>query len=586
MKRYISGILVLLTVLNAPKTYAQDETKPKEKKKFKLEKPKLNVREKLGDITGNLMTSKTADISVTAPMVTLITGIYSKDTKTSESKYFPDDSQEGDHMMAITFMKNDGFGMYKIEGEVSVDGTQAEYPGLGSYMYNFDKPVDGPKTMKVKTESGQEASFTIEPLPTIEILSINGDNTFPIIDLKEDLKIKFTHPEGAEGTNVKVGLLTDVAGARAWNFFAEFKSTADEVTIPSESFSNLEISGQLNAGQVNRGTTYLVVMRERVIQESELKEGQVTGPVQGTVLKAQSYGVKGVLVKGKQENGVIAEVKFAGRIKDELSYAISKPNATKGIPFSKASRFGLVSMSIDGKTFKKETESGSNTYYSGGSQYTATWTRTTTYTFPQLPNGHWDAVMDAFYQKFTAMSESDLSVEYIPVDSVTGSPKYQGFYALQEQNSSEEIKRTYKNTLSLTPINFGQFWANRSSSQTGDTPDMLLMKDLNVDGLVSLNITFDVGANENDQVVLLPKVSFSIKGRDETRDNKSGTYADGFIQFQRGVPFSEEKLKNDPNYLVEVLNIDEMVAGIRYMIQALIVKEKELGFEEIWSIGQ
>ena len=226
--------------------------------------------------------------------------------------------------------------------------------------------------MNIKTETGGEASFKVDPVPGVEIISINGDNTFPIVDLTEDLKIKFTHPAGAEGTNVKVGLLTDVAGARAWNFFAEFKSTSEEVTIPKESFSNLEISGKMNAGQVNRGLTYMVVMREKITEQSELPEGAITGDVSGVTFKAQSYGTKGVLVKGKQENGVIAEVKFAGRIKDELSYSIAKPNATKGIPFSRASRFGLVSLSIDGKTYKKETESGTGTHSSGGSIYTTT----------------------------------------------------------------------------------------------------------------------------------------------------------------------------------------------------------------------
>ena len=104
--------------------------------------------------------------------------------------------------------------------------------------------------------------------------------------------------------------------------------------------------------------------------------------------------------------------------------------------------------------------------------------------------------------------------------------------------------------------------------------------------LLVLNITFEVGADANDKVVLLPKVYFSIKGRDEKRDNKSGTYADGFIQFQQGVPFNSDKLKSDPNYLTEILNVEKVVAGIEYMIVALQTKEKELGFEEIWSIGE
>ena len=131
----------------------------KEEKKFKLEMPKMNLREKIGDMAGNLMTAKTADLSLVAPMVTLVTGMYSKETGTSESNYFPDNMQEGDHLMAITFMKNAGMGMYKILGDVTVEGQETEYPGLGSYMYTFDKPIDCTKNFEHQNRNWWRSKF-------------------------------------------------------------------------------------------------------------------------------------------------------------------------------------------------------------------------------------------------------------------------------------------------------------------------------------------------------------------------------------------------------------------------------------------
>ena len=50
--------------------------------------------------------------------------------------------------------------------------------------------------------------------------------------------------------------------------------------------------------------------------------------------------------------------------------------------------------------------------------------------------------------------------------------------------------------------------------------------------------------------------------------------------------YNEERIKSDPNYLAEILNAEEIMANITYMLQNLQRKEQELGFEKIWSIGE
>jgi len=546
----------------------------------------LRLREKMGGLAGNLMTGKTDDLSVTSPMVILTTGIYDPATNTSESNYFPKGTEDGSHIMSITFMKNEGTGMFKVSGDVKIDGQESDYVGLGSYGYVFDKPVTGDKTITVQTETGDKASYTLSPVPEIEIISINGDSLFPIVDLTEDMKIKVTNPKGSEGTVVKIGLLSMAAGAKIINYFAEYKATGKEILIPKESFSNLEISGALNTGQVDKGQTYLIVTREKVLQASEIDPKNISGTAVKPTFKSQAYGSKQVVVKGKQENGVITEVKFSGKYKDNLAYSVYKPNARAGIPFSRASKFGLASLSISGRTYKKETEKGSSTSYGIGTSYTTTWTRTTTYKFPQLPEQYWEGVMDAFYKKFTASMKQSLSIDFANVDEVTAASNYKNLFQGNEYNNEKGVSKSYRNTLFTTPNSFAELWANRSSSKSEESATNMMMKELGLDGLVSIQITFDVGANENNEIVLLPQVHFSMKGMDETNQNKPGTYADGFITFKKGVPFSEEKLKNDPNYLIGILNIDSMVETIKFMLLNLKQKEVTLGFDKIWSIGE
>lgn len=579
MKNYsLIALALLLTI-----SICGQET---EKKKFQFKKPNLKLREKLGDLAGNAMTGKTDDLFLTAPVVTLTTGIYSPETKTSETKYFPENVVEGDQMISITFMKNSGMGLMQIKGDVNYIDEPMEYVGLGSYMHVFDKPVDGPRSINVSTESGQKAAYTLFPVPTIEIIEVNGDATFPIVDLTEDLRLKVTHSPEAEGTVVKVGIIADIAGARAVNYFAEFKATDKEIIIPRESFSNLEYSGKLNTGQLDKGLTYIVVTREKILEESEIDANNRTGNASGVKFQSQSHGSKQILVKGKQENGVITEVKFSGRFKDKLSYAVSKPNARRGLPLSRASKFGLASLTLNGKTYKKEVVKGSNNFYSGGTTYTRTWTRTTTYTFPQLPDAYWENVMGIFYTKLQGMLNENFTVQFENVDNVTASSNYAQLFDGVEYNTSEGISKSYKNTKLMTPTSFSQAWLNRSSSKSAETPAYMLMKELAIDGLVSFNINFDIGANKDDKIVLLPTVSFSIRGVDETKEFKEGTYAEGYITYQEGIPFSTEKLEKDPNYLAEILSCDRVIDNLRFMLVTLQQKEIELGFEKIWSIGE
>jgi hypothetical protein len=375
-------------------------------------------------------------------------------------------------------------------------------------------------------------------------------------------------------------------GARAWNYFAEFKSTDKEILIPKESFSNLEISGALNAGQVNRGLSYIVVMREKVLEASEIPATAVTGSSIKPKFQSTAYGTKQVLIKGKQEEGVIAEVKFSGKYKDKLAYSIHKPNATTGIPFSRASKIGLATLVIQGQTYKRESNTGSSSWSVGNTRYTSSWTQTTTYKFPQLPDSYWDKAMDNFYISFKKMMSNQFSVGFADVEQITASPIYESMFGLQETNTSVEIARSYKGTKFTSPQTFGQMWSNRSSSVSSENPNMMLMKEQEIDGLVGLEINFDIGSNKEGNVVLLPTVTFTIKGRDETKNNKPGTYADGFIKFKDGIPFDADRLKSDPSYLTEILSVPKMIAGLEFMLLELRKKEVELGFDKIWSIGE
>ncbi len=583
-KKYSMSKKIILTlfILASFSAFAQKEKKEKEENTTKK-----TFGEKLGDFAGNLMVAKTDALDNVALTINVVNGVYDMRTKTSETKYYPEGTTEGDNGVSVSFFKNGGIGLYKLKGEVLCDGKPMEYLGIGSYSYVFKEPWSGTKTISIKTESGDVAEFIVGPVPEIEIVSMNNDKILPIIDLAEDLTLEYTNPAGTEGTEVNAGLLTDIMGARAFNNFANFPAKNNKVTIPKEAFSNLTIAGDLNAGQVNKGANWFCLERVKKTEKSALGPEQKPGDLPAVTIISKSYSSWPVIVKGRQEEGVLTQLDFSGKYSDDkIGFEVHKPNAQTGIPLSRASKFGLVSLTLNGSLYYEKTTSSSNSWDIGNTRYTQTTTYTTILEFPQLPDEHWDNMLDAFYQKLTPVFKNKFNVDFIDVEKVKAASGYTTLFVDDAINSDTKIARTYKGTKRSSPKKLGEFFKTLSSSQSTETPTNKMMRELGVDGLVSAEINMRIAADKEKHIVLIPSINFSIRGIDETKGNRNGTYAEGTITFRNGIPFNEEMVKADPQSLAKVCNVDQMVACLEYVLTNLQAKEVAMGFDKIWSIGE
>ncbi|MCG3165934.1 MAG: hypothetical protein POELPBGB_01709 [Bacteroidia bacterium] len=578
MKKILFSFLILLSFTAFAQKEKEDKAENKKNKTF---------GEKIGDFAGNLLTAKTDALDNCALTINVINGMYDMRTKTSETKYMPEGSTEGDNAISLSFFKNGGTGLYKLKGEVFCDGKPMEYLGVGSYVIAFKEPWIGTKKITIKTETGDEAEFIVGPIPDIEINSVNNDKILPIIDLAEDMTMEYTNPEGTEGTEVNVGLLTDIMGVRAFNNFANFPAKNNKVTIPKEAFSNLTISGAMNAGQVNKGANWLCAERVKKTEKSALGPEQKPGDLPAVTIMQKSYSTWPVIVKGKQEDGILTQLNFSGKFnEDKIGFEVHKPNAQTGIPFSRASKFGLISLTLKGSLYHKETNTSSSSWTVGNTRYTQTTTTTTILEFPQLPDEHWDNMLATFYQKLTPVFKNKFNVDFVDVEKVTAASGYNTLFSDDEINTYTKIARTYKNTKRSNPRRLGEFFKTLSSSQSSETPMNKMMRELGVDGLVSAEIDLQIGADENNHVVLLPRINFSIRGIDETKGNRNGTYAEGTINFRKGIPFNGDIVRADVNSLAKVCNVDQMVACLEYVLTNLQAKEVAMGYDKIWSIGE
>jgi hypothetical protein len=575
-------VIILVALLSLNAVSAQEK-----KSKFSIKKPEFKIGEKIGNLVGNMMTSTAKELDAVVAKTYVISGTYPPEINTSESKLFPKGTIEGDYIVGVSFLKGEGMGLYKIDGTVTCDGQAMEYIGLGSYLTVFRAAFKTPKEIKIKTVSGDEAGFSLTPISKVGIVSVNNEKTLPIINLDKDIKLTYTNPPGSKGTRIRVSLITDVVGARALNRFASFEAGNEgevTVTIPKESLSNPEIAGSVKGvGNYNKGENFLIVERELITERDKMSAPQNVGDLQTAEIKANSYASIPVIVKGNQAESVYASIKVNKQDKNGIGYTFYKPNANSGIPFTKGSKFGLTSFTLEGNTYRTESHTGERSGYNNTRIITTT---TTTYQFPQLAASQWEYVMDKTYNALVKFMKSEYNIDFVPVKTITGNSNYTTLFPAEEDNTKEIIRTSYKGTQRANAKSISEIIKSTNSNLTTDNSMVNMMKETDVDGLVSMHLSFQIAANSDGKVILIPSLTMNITGRDESNNNKQGTYATAYIVNTTGNPFNGDMVKTNPESLAKACSTDEMIAALIDGIRELRMKEVELGYDKIWNIGK
>ncbi|WOK06453.1 hypothetical protein RT717_25595 [Imperialibacter roseus] len=539
------------------------------------EKRGLKLGEKIGKLTAKLMTSKTSNLGEAAVLVHHINGMHTMEARISGQEVYPEDFREGDVAVAIFFSKAEGLGMLNIDGSVTSEGKELTSTGLGYYMIELEPGDLSPKTVNVETVTGDKASFTIKPVPSVKILSVNGSTSNAQIDLSKDIELVLENGSGHERSLLNVALVTDVAGARGFNYFASFKST-DKVIIPKEAFSNPTISGSVNGvGNYNQGENYLIV--ERYVQAPTDKQSTAAAELQ-----SRAYGSMKVNVSGKQQESVYGSTSVKGKIDNPagvLNFAASKPNAATGAPFSQGSKFAVSSLSVRGVLFKQEVDES----VSYGYNTKITTTTTTTYQFPKLPDAFWDQLLSNMYADIVTMFREEFDIEMVPTEKLTASSYYKEFYPVKEKNTDELIVKTYKNTVNMQPTKVADIFGSISTNLTSDRPIINLMKDADVDGLINVQMDLQIAGDDNGKIILVPRLNFFIQGREETYTNKDVQYGSGWVAASDGKPFSESEF-NDINALNSIVRKDDMMNALKDAMTRLREAEIERGYDKIWAL--
>lgn len=519
------------------------------------------------------ITETTTSLKSIACSAYYVNNLYPKNVGTTSVEIMGDKWIEGSNSLTVTMAKKQGIGSYKLDGEVLADNEPLSYVLGGSYAKIYDSQNLSPKKIEIKSKSGEQAFISVDAPKPFNLISVNGKNTSAEVDLNKDLFLEFDNFKNLDkNERIKVSFLMDVLGVKEFVDIGVFKPTK-LLRIPSAAFKNLSVSASTSGvAELKPGKNFVRVERYNLKKDRILGFGATqavsmawqTMPVN---LLGESIQNKGIEVRGE-----------IGKTDSEnyMNYYLYTPNAFYTKPFSKAKKFALYSLNVRGLLKNVQTNTSTNEV----NNIKTTTTTTITRQFPKLPDAYWDQLMNNSYKDITKILK-DLNIELIPIQKVLGSREYSFIEEVNEVNTEREIIKKYKNTKAIMPVSFDKMINNISSTFANDRPEVRLIDELGVDGLIGVAIDLVIDKN-SELIKLVPRMSVRMIGGTNGYNVGPLSYGTGMIS-GNGTSFSESEF-NNINALNRITRKDDMMKLFNKSIKDLIKKEKENGYESIWSL--
>ncbi len=536
------------------------------------------VMKTTGTLAGKLLTQKTADLSKASVQVQFVRNVYPAAVNSIEVEYLGKDWQDGGNMVTINFLKREGIGMYAIDGQVFIDGSEVPHLANGFYGKWTGREDFTPKMIRVVTSSGQEAEFLVTPPPPIRIVSVNGQKDTADVNLNSPLTLELESPQADSRTEFSVSLLSNIMNIRTFIESGIFKYK-NKIIIPAALWKN-SMSPVPPVG----GESWLRIERFNV--NTAIIKGVGATQVVGTAIDCVPVRVTGELEETRfgtvDEQGLTVSETIKNKT-GEMNIEFSKPNAFLGRPMNSGKKFAVASFTVRATRLQQSrTSSSSNTTYTSTHKITTTTTTTTTRTFPTLPDAYWDELVARLYKDFESILQENYNITLIPVEQVVQAPSYASLEPITDQISMVEVEKSYKNTKNLIPTTFSAIVKNISSTFASDRIDARLLRELDVDGLIAVTIDLEMPWEEFS---LSPRLSIRISGAPNGYKAGPTIYLQGLVS-GNGLPLDEAKMdaKYLMNLLPNVIRQKDLMSALNRGFKAMAEREKSMDYTTLWSL--
>ncbi len=516
------------------------------------------------------MMVKTGDLGAVVPMVAASSNLYPTALGTVDMSFFNGWISNGS-LYTVFFSQKNKSGWAKIDGEVTVDGTPADYVSTGVYVA-FNRDNTRPANIAVTTKTGQKTAFTINPSKyPFKIVAINGQKGDNIpLDLTKDAVIELQHAPGSENMQLHAKIAISILGLKTFYDLGYFKG-GNKITIPAAAFRNVNI-GPGSTPMLSYKNSYLSI--DRVESKKTTNNSGVYGPISYMAITQDGRSIevtkepelnKGLTVKGtdKLANG-------------NVDYNFYKAHAFASRPFEHIRKLGVMSFSIRGTTYVDGRSSRSSSSYSvGGTTYTTTTTTHTWAQFPNVPDDVWAAALASLYTDFTGAVQHELKAPLLPIEQITATPAYQHISAFSkdDETTSVSFSHSYKNSKLISafiPISEG-FGENSA--------DAKIIRESGANAL--MKFTFDLQiAIEKGRPVMVPKLAFEITG-----ENNGAFYGTKYCSATisgKGVRYPKNITAAD---IKEIVRQSDLLAVFRKGLQEIKTAEVQNGdYSLLWDL--
>ena len=484
--------------------------------------------------------------------------------------------------VSVVFFNNEGIGLTDTDGDVKVDGQKLEEAGLGTYFQGFPAAKRGNKKVEITSSSGDKVEINFEPLPSLEILTVNGKKKDEdiIIDGTEDVVIELKNGDVDKNSQLFVEIIISAMSIKAQTHLFITDAT-NRLVIPRESFTNFE---QSPLPIIDKNTLSVSRVQQEIIYDTE------AGPIQ----KITSYSdfvpvlLKGDIVGGNVLTNTLSKdknTKVNGKFKTiegEYNFQINKENAFKFPPIDRMKKVGVASFVVRGNLFQERTTVSKKTDFNANTITTTT--TTIKKWFPELSDASWQKFADKMYDKFVQQLKKDLNVEVIATNKMVNSNLYKEMKPILDTVTKTFVEKGAYGTKRF--VNTGEFDSFKDLRVvfTDDSLNQKLMNELGLDGLVAVTIDLDFdldseGLNPNIKIVsFAPNVSYRMPG----------VYF-GLDANTKAKPLKDtnkyNKLTGGPEDVIyQIMKADDFFNAFSLAIKEIKKGEKENpAYEKIWK---
>lgn len=567
---------------------AQSFLKKKEKEAYEcgyVYKPsffsKLKPMKIISGLAGNLVKSKAkSDLSETSIAVIYASNIIPNNNLDFVTK--TEGWETCGEGVSVVFFNNEGIGLTDTDGDVIVDGQKLEEAGMGTYFQGYPASKRGKKKVEITSSSGDKVKVNFEPLPSLEILTVNGKKKDEdiIIDGTEDVIIELKNGDLDKDSQLYVEIIVSAMSLKAQTHLFISDAT-NKLVIPKEAFTNFEQSP-------------LPIIEKNTLSVSRVKQEIIYNTEAGPIQKVTTYSdFVPVLLKGDIAGGSLLtnslnkdkNTNVNGKFKTiegEYNFQIKKENAFKYPPIDRMKKIGIASFVVRGNLFQEKTTVSEKTDYNAN-----TITTTTTNIkkwFPELSDASWQKFADKMYNEFVIKLKADLNVEVIDANKMVSSKMYKDMIPVLDTVTKTFVEKGAFGTKRF--VNTGEFDSFKDLRMIfpDDSLNEKLMKELGIDGLVAVTIDLDFdlnseGLNPNIKIVAFaPNVSYRTPGTYFELDaNTKAKKLSDANQYN--------SLKGGPEDVIyKVMKADDFFNAFSLSINEIRRGEKENpAYEQIWK---